>query len=180
MANDDLAAVPPGAERFVTARRWNGSAPAGEQTKKLLRTRLASEVSPEAIKWAWRGWIAKGKLHVLAGQPGDGKSTIAFEFAATVSYGGRWPDGSKADEGHVLIWSGEDTFADTIVPRLTRMGAKLDHIHCVEGIDENGKRRPFDPAKDIDAVRAEVERIGGVALVIVDPVALVASGRDSH
>src|SRR5438876_2621430 len=50
-------------------------------------------VNPKPIRWLWNGYLAAGKFHVLAGQPGTGKTTIALDFAAIVSSGGLWPDG---------------------------------------------------------------------------------------
>jgi putative DNA primase/helicase len=65
-------------------------------------------LTPQPIAWLWHGWLALGKFHLLAGAPGQGKTTIAIAFAATITIGGRWPDGSRCDPGNVLIWSGED------------------------------------------------------------------------
>lgn len=140
---------------------------------KILRMLLASEVVPEPVTWLWRDWLAKGKLHILAGQPGDGKSTIAFEFAAVISCGGCWPDGHQTQARNVIIWSGEDTPADTIVPRLTRMGADLGRIHFIADLIEEGVKRAFDPATDMDAVRRAALPLGDVGLIIIDPIASV-------
>src|SRR5437867_3377615 len=49
-------------------------------------------ITPEPVSWIWDGWLAAGKFHVLAGQPGTGKTTLALAFAATITSGGRWPD----------------------------------------------------------------------------------------
>src|SRR6187455_3072436 len=78
----------------------------------------AADIKPERIRWLWDGWLARGKLHIFAGQAGTGKTTIALALAATVSTGGRFPDGTRAPVGHVLIWSGEDNAKDTLIPRL--------------------------------------------------------------
>src|SRR5208283_5916291 len=88
----------------------------------------ASSINPEPISWLWKGWLARGKMHIIAGQPGTGKTTIAMKMAAAVSAGGRWPDGSVAKQGNVIIWSGEDDPADTLVPRLETSGADLSRI----------------------------------------------------
>lgn len=67
-----------------------------------------SDIKPEPISWLWNGWLAAGKMHILGGAPGTGKTTIALSLAATVTTGGRWPDGSQSSIGNVVIWSGED------------------------------------------------------------------------
>lgn len=68
-----------------------------------------ADLTPQPVAWLWRDWLALGKLHILAGAPGQGKTTIAISMAATVTSGGRWPDGSRCERGHALIWSGEET-----------------------------------------------------------------------
>jgi len=80
-------------------------------------TRL-SDVVPEHLRWLWPGRLPVGKLVLLDGDPGTGKSTIAVDWAARVSTGGRWPDGSSCPKGDVLVLSAEDGLADTVRPRL--------------------------------------------------------------
>ena len=58
-----------------------------------------SDLTPEAVRWLWHEWLALGKLHILAGAPGQGKTTIAIAFAATITSGGHWPDGSRCEPG---------------------------------------------------------------------------------
>ena len=139
----------------------------------------ASTLKPEPIAWLWRDWLALGKFHVLAGAPGQGKTTIAIALAATVTNGGRWPDGTRCSPANVLIWSGEDDPADTLLPRLLAMGADVSRIYFVDGTRIDGKVQSFDPARDLVQLTAEAERIGSVALLIVDPVVSAVAG-DSH
>jgi len=54
-----------------------------------------TELTPEPVCWLWPNWLALGKFHLLAGAPGQGKTTIAMSLAATVTIGGRWPDGTR-------------------------------------------------------------------------------------
>jgi putative DNA primase/helicase len=142
------------------------------------------KVQMEAVKWAWKHYIALGKLHLLAGAPGTGKTTLALSMAATISAGGEWPDGTPAEEGKVVIWSSEDNVADTIKPRLVRMDARLENIKFVGPIQpkgKNGKPRPFNPARDMKVLAAAVKALGNVALVIIDPVvATIGRETDSH
>lgn len=139
----------------------------------------ASTLTPEPVSWLWRDWLALGKLHVLAGAPGQGKTTIAIALAATITSGGRWPDGTRCNPANVLIWSGEDDPADTLLPRLIAMGANTERIYFVDGTRVQGKLQSFDPARDLVQLTAEAERIGSVALLIVDPVVSAVAG-DSH
>jgi putative DNA primase/helicase len=150
---------------------------AGDDGVVLVR---GADLKPEAVRWLWRDWLALGKLHVLAGAPGQGKTTIALAFAATVTVGGRWPDGSRCAPGSVLVWSGEDDAADTLLPRLLAMDADAARVHFVKGTRVAGEVEPFDPARDLAVLTAEAEAIGDVRLLIVDPVVSAVGGADSH
>lgn len=138
-----------------------------------------AELTPQPVRWLWQYWLALGKLHILAGAPGQGKTTIALSMAATVTIGGRWPDGSRCDPGNILIWSGEDDPADTLLPRLLAAGADRERCHFIKGAMRDGEVVPFDPARDLQQLREEIDRIGGIRLLIVDPVVSAVTG-DSH
>lgn len=140
----------------------------------------AASIKPEPFRWLWEGWLAAGKLAILAGAPGTGKTTVAITFAATISSGGRWPDGTKAAPGTVLIWSSEDDVKDTLVPRLIANGANLENVHFIETAMDGERSRSFDPSTDIDQLHAAIrERKIHPDLLIVDPV-VSAVGGDSH
>ena len=138
-----------------------------------------SDLTPEPVQWLWPDWLALGKLHLLAGAPGQGKTTIAIAFAATVTSGGRWPDGSRCTQGNVLIWSGEDDPADTLLPRLMASGGDRSRVYFVTGSRIAGELLSFDPARDMLALQAQAERIGDVRLIVVDPIVSAITG-DSH
>lgn len=136
-------------------------------------------LTPQPIAWLWEYWLALGKLHVLAGRAGEGKTTLALAMAATVTIGGRLPDGGRCEVGNVLIWSGEDDPADTLLPRLIAMGADRNRVYFVQGSRIDGEVVPFDPARDLGQLLAAVENIGGIRLLIVDPIVSAVAG-DSH
>lgn len=136
-------------------------------------------MKPEPITWLWNGWLAAGKMHIFGGSPGTGKTTISVALAATVSCGGRWPDGSQCIAGNVVIWSGEDDPKDTLTPRLIQAGADLSRIYFVNGVVFGSFKRSFDPAKDMDLLGSKLEEIGDVHLVIIDPIVSAIMG-DSH
>jgi hypothetical protein len=125
--------------------------------------------------------LAKGKLHILAGAGGTGKTTLLLGLIATITTGGRWPDGSLCNEpGNALIWSSEDDPADTLVPRLAAAGADLTRVHIIQGrINAQGDADPFDPANDIALLRATAHEIGGVSLLMLDPIVSAVKG-DMH
>lgn len=146
------------------------------RTLEILR---GSEITPEAVNWIWPGWLAAGKMHVLGGAPGTGKTTIAMSLAATVTTGGRWPDGSKSPPGIVVIWSGEDDPRDTLVPRLALSGANLSHVYFIADVREGNERRSFDPARDMGVLKRKLAAVGEVRLLVVDPIVSAVAG-DSH
>lgn len=141
----------------------------------------ARDLTPEAVRWLWQGWLALGKVHVLAGAPGTGKTTLAMAIAAIFTTAGRWPDGTRcAEAGSVLVWSGEDDPADTLLPRLLAAGAARERCFFVGGTrDADGNVRPFDPATDLDDLGAAIEAIGDVRLLVIDPIVSAVTG-DSH
>ena len=155
------------------------AAPAGP-TSPEVQIVCAAGIRPEPIEWLWPGWLAAGKVHILAGSPGTGKTSIALAMGASITAGGRWPDGTRAPLGDVLIWSGEDDPKDTLIPRLLACGADLQRAHIVSGVVDRDGHRAFDPANDtillLEAARA-IER--PIRLLIVDPVVSAVSG-DSH
>ena len=138
-----------------------------------------ADLTPEPVIWLWKHWLAQGKLHLLAGAPGQGKTTIALAMAATVTIGGRWPDGSRSGAGNVLIWSGEDDPADTLLPRLLASGADRSRVYFIGGTRIGREVQAFNPATDMRALERQALAIGGVKLLIVDPVVSAVAG-DSH
>lgn len=158
------------------AKEWESPPPEHEGLVLLC----ASEIVPECITWLWEGWMARGKLAILAGSPGTGKTTIAIGLAATMTTAGLWPDKTPCMQpGNVLIWSGEDDPADTITPRLIAAGADLSRVHFVKGIRKGGEVRPFDPGHDILHLAAALETVGDVSLIIIDPIVSAVTG-DGH
>jgi hypothetical protein len=80
-----------------------------------LTTRCLSDIEAKPVCWLWPGRIARGKLTILAGDPGLGKSQIAASIAAIVTAGGCWPvDRQRCAPADVLFLSAEDDPADTL------------------------------------------------------------------
>ncbi|OOO03602.1 MAG: DNA primase TraC [Chromatiales bacterium USCg_Taylor] len=160
------------------ARAVGSTAAEGDEPGRVIMVRGA-DLKVEPINWLWERWLARGKLHILAGAPGAGKSTIAIALAATVTSGGRWPDGTKCDPADVMVWSGEDDPKDTILPRFLAAGGDPRRLHIITGVTDRDGPRPFDPGTDIPALSAAAHQLLECALMIVDPV-VAAVLTDSH
>jgi hypothetical protein len=151
-----------------------------------LVTRCVADIEAQPVRWLWPGRIARGKVTMVAGHPGLGKSQVALDIAARVTAGGKWPvDGKQAGSGTAIILSGEDDAADTIRPRLEAAGADLTGCHIIEaaydiGSEGKPRRRSFSLGKDIARLDAELSRIGNVRVIIIDPITAYLGKTDSH
>ena len=176
---DDLrerAAVTPTWIRPATIER---AAAAG---RRLIIHR-ASDLEPEKLIWIWPGRVPEGKLVLLGGPPGLGKSQVTAFISAVVSNGLHWPcDEGRAPQGDVVFMSAEDGIQDTIVPRLMAAGADLARVHIVAAatkMDGTG-RKTFSLKTDVDLLEDVVRQIGTVRLIIVDPISAYMGGADGN
>ena len=142
---------------------------------------LLSEVQPERVVWLWTGRIPKGKLSVLDGDPGLGKSAATVDIAARLSSGLGMPDGSPCEAAGVVVCSAEDGLADTVRPRLDAAGGDPERVVSLATIpDEEGLERPISVPEDVPAIRRAIERVDA-GLVIIDPImAFLSGGTDSY
>lgn len=136
------------------------------------------QVKPERIAWRSRGRVARGKLTVLDGDPGLGKSTMLMDWAARVSRGDPLPDGEPQPERGVLLVCAEDDPADTIVPRLIAAGADLKWITLLTelpvtddqgGIPDPDATRLLSLPLDVPLIEQAIRALD-VGLVIIDPL----------
>jgi putative DNA primase/helicase len=151
--------------------------------KRRLIAHRASDLEPEKLAWVWQGRIPEGKLVLLGGPPGLGKSQLTAFMAATVSNGGHWPCGEGSTvSGDVIILSAEDGVQDTIIPRLMAAGANRERIRIVSAAtkpDGTG-RKTFSLKTDIDLLEELTRMIGTVRLIIVDPISAYMGGSDGN
>jgi len=140
----------------------------GEYGPQVVRL---ADVEPEHVDWLWDGHLPLGKLVVLDGDPGVGKSTVATDIAARVTTGSPMPDGSAGSKGGVLVLSAEDGLADTIRPRLDAAGADPARVVTITEMTVPGEdgpvSRPVSIPRDLPAIE-KVIAANDVRLVIVD------------
>ncbi len=147
-----------------------------------------ADVQPRPVEWLWPSRVPLGKLTLLAGDPGLGKSSITLDMAARVSRGMPWPDcPAEANEiGGVVLLGAEDDVADTVRPRLDAAGADVTRIVALQAVRrtdaETGEEReyPFDLRRDLPALEQAVANMGDCRLVIIDPISAYLGGADSH
>lgn len=159
----------------------------GPKSPEPVLLRL-SDVKPRPLHWLWPGRIPLGKLTLLIGDPGLGKSLVTLDIASRVSTGTPWPDATSVENpsGAVVLLSAEDDPEDTIVPRLMAAGADLKKIVALKAVrhqDPEGGDDvfPFSLAADMPILEKAIGSIGGVRLIIIDPISAYLGGRtDSH
>lgn len=144
-----------------------------------------SDIEPEEIDWLWFPYIPRGKLTILEGDPGQGKTYLMLAIAAALTRGYTLPDqqGRTGTPGNarenVIYLSAEDGLADTLVPRAIRADANREHMYGVKGVSSGGEPQPFTLAQITllsDAIRDTQAR-----LVIIDPIqAFLGADVDMH
>jgi len=150
-----------------------------ESRRSLDLVRLA-DVEPEELRWLWRGRIARGKVTMVVGDPGDGKSYLTLAIAAAISLGRALPDSEASAPADCILWNGEDGLGDTIRVRAERVGADLNRLHVVQAATlSDGSRVPFG-LQHLPELHAELERRNEVDLVVIDPLAALLAGIDAH
>jgi hypothetical protein len=128
-----------------------------------------SEISPRPVAWLWPGHLALGKLAILEGDPGLGKSFLALDLCARLSTGRPWPDGAAAPSpAACLILNGEDDAADTVRPRLAALGADPARVFVIEP-GEGDLASPLCLPAEVGVLDALVDR-AQARLVVIDPV----------
>ena len=171
-------------ERARSARPIDDDVVPTNGSPVLLRL---SDVEPESMQWLWPSRFALGKLTLIAGDPGLGKSFLTLDMAARVSSGKPWPDARDETQlsGGVVLLSAEDGVADTIRPRLDAAGADVSRISALDAIrvmvgHGQPSSRPFDLARDILALEQAIDLVEDCRLVVIDPVTAYLGGTDSH
>ena len=160
-----------------------------EVTDRRLNVIVGSDVIPETVRWWWKDWLPVGKVVVLDGDPGLGKSGLTLEIAARITTGRPMPDGSTGDvagPATVLLCAHEDGLADTIIPRFLSMGGHPSRLHYLDDVTEKTvdgaqeRRVPFTVPDHLEELRAYIADTGAV-LAIIDPwMAYLSGEKDSH
>lgn len=133
-----------------------------------------ADVQPEVLSWMWEGWLPFGKLSLILGTPGLGKSLVCLDIAARLTTGRPMPGTNEATRtGNVVILSAEDALSDTVVPRLREAGADLGRVFGYE----------MDKLPNL----TDIEKLGRAIcqyearLMVIDPMmAFIPTEHNSH
>ncbi len=138
-------------------------------------------IKPATIKWLWPGRIPLGKLTLLFGDPGIGKSLLTTTIAAHVSTGKPWPDGSKCPEGETLLFSAHDNVPAVIVPRLIAAGADLTKVfNGAEVQSGDGTMHSFSMLENVNDIADTLEAHPDIKLIVIDPIFAYMGNVDEY
>lgn len=116
----------------------------------------------QQVQWLWGSYIPFGKLTIIQGDPGEGKTTLALRLAAACSTGNSLPGMEPMEPFNVIYQSAEDGMGDTIKPRLMEAGANLDRVLSIV---EDKKQLSLLDERIEKAIREHNAR-----LMILDPI----------
>ena len=145
-----------------------------EEQKCVLKIIKMSDVQLQEIEWLWYPFIPYGKLTIIQGDPGDGKTTLVLNIAAKLSKGEGLDENTQiAEPINIIYQTAEDGLADTVKPRLELAGADCEKIMV---IDESEKSLSM-----IDERLEEAIVKTGARLLILDPIqAYLGGGMDMN
>ena len=110
--------------------------------KHDLRLISMEEIQAEEVKWLWYPYLPRGKLTIVQGDPGEGKTTFVLAVIAALTCGEALPETEQALEPiNVIYQTAEDGLADTIKPRLEAAGADCSRVLV---IDERSEEHTSD------------------------------------
>jgi RecA-family ATPase len=171
-------------EQAILAKADAADARADSEPLLQCSTIRLSDVTPEQVEWLWRERFAIGKLSLLVGDPGQGKSFLTLDIAARVSRGAAWPDNpwEPQQPGDVILLGAEDDLGDTTRPRLDALAADVSRIIAIKGakLEGDDHDRMINLATDLASIRKVVQSANQPRAIIIDPVSAYLGSTDSH
>lgn len=149
-----------------------------DQPRRRLVLTCASDIKPRRVQWLWEGRIALGTLALVAGREGSGKSTVCYDLAARITRG-TLPGEYLGQPKSVLVCATEDSWSQTIVPRLIAANADLAQVFRVE-VRTDDTHAVLQLPRDISAVKQAAHETNA-ALLLLDPlISRLSVDLDSH
>ena len=145
-----------------------------------LDTVTASSIEIKPLRWVWNNRIPLGKLSLLGGDPGLGKTLVSNDLIARVTTGRNFPDNEASTQGACAILASEDDAADTIVPRLQAASADLNQVVLLgDVIESNGSFSSYS-LQNIDLLENALKSIPNLKLLVIDPLKQYCASVDTH
>lgn len=149
-----------------------------------LEFKRLADVPRETVHWLWDGRLAYGKLNVIFGRKGDGKSFATLAVAKAITGAERLPDDLRAapppPPADVLFIVFEDGLGDTLRPRMEDLGIDLKRVHVLSAAkNDRGEDTTFGPDY-IPKIEEYLTANEAIKLVVIDPVMAILSGVDVH
>jgi len=143
--------------------------------------RRLSEIEPRPVEWTWPNRIPRGKLSLVVGDPGLGKSFLCIDLAARISTGQKWPDlRESAAPGSTLLLTAEDGLADTVRIRADSAGADVSKLIVLEAVKVHGEMKLFSLDEHLNVLENVIKENGDLALIVIDPLSAFLGDLDSH
>jgi len=144
-----------------------------------------ADVEPVEVKWLWPGRVPLGRITLLVGRPGEGKSLLTTYMASRVTTGSPWADGTVCPKGSVILISAEDDPADTIRPRLDAHHADAKRVHLlsmVRKIGAEGRQQDvMFTLADMASLEVALGKCRDCRLIVIDPIgSFLGGGTDAH
>jgi hypothetical protein len=137
-----------------------------------LYVRSFRSIESKPIEWLWKSRLALGKITLLTGDGGVGKSMLTCDLASRISTGASLPDGGIAPLGDVFFIGAEDGAEDTVRPRLDAAGANVDRIHLIQGPKPKGEEiaSQVDLSRHIGKLDRLLASYPDAKLLVIDPI----------
>lgn len=159
---------------------WSRPGECDEPEDELVIRSMAG-VAPANVRWLWKSRLAKGKLTLFQGDPGQGKSQVTIYIASIISKGGTFVDDDECEEGEVLFITAEDDAADTLKPRLMAQDAKMENIYELQWIKTaQGKTKLFNFDKYMEDLKKVTKTLKRLKLIVVDPISAFLGKIDGN
>ena len=159
---------------------WEPKADESDPTTSTSVLVRLDTVKAEKVKAMWPGRIFYGKVNVIDGDPGMGKSALTVDLAARITRGHSMPGETAGQEpAGVVILTAEDGLADTVRPRLEAAGGDASRVVALDAIRlENGACR-MPTLADVENIREAIASVGA-KFVVIDPIMAYLGSKDGH
>ena len=139
-----------------------------------LKLLTMSDIPAEEVRWLWYPYLPRGKITIIQGDPGEGKTTFVLALASLLTRGLPAPGNTESQPPMNIIYqTAEDGLADTVKPRLTALGADCSRVLV---IDESERELTLSDRRLAQAIQEP-----GAGLLVLDPIqAYLGDGVDMH